>query len=408
MPGPKTTFKGRTLFTDTSFANDSFLSGLGNANVSPIADITQGIDSGIATATNLGNFIDEFGPQGQARKQAQLSNTQAQATLNQRQAQIAQRQIEFENANRVGIAERDRFKLSTELSQAKNQAELNASLADFQDKIIQAQSASDIQAIIAQRPGILSLPEAQGPVVQRARTLLINSTDPNERAALSQLGTDSKNGINLANLESRREANQTRNRELDLRASGQIGGRGGQQQGSGQNLFRGVNRQSLSQLASESGITNPKDVADAARTLRSESGTNESGEEQTTFTIETPNGRVGISPLAAKSLETIRGNSIATGGDLLTPREQRIQRATEGVTAPAQEASQERVAQLNEELLEEAGVDVPALRRVAKAQADAKITQVEERTGKKLTKAQKDRIIQIVTQDVIGKAAGGS
>ncbi len=53
MAGPEPKFSPRTVFTDHNYAGDAFLSGLGNANLSPLSDVVAGVKGGLEIAKDI-------------------------------------------------------------------------------------------------------------------------------------------------------------------------------------------------------------------------------------------------------------------------------------------------------------------------------------------------------------------
>ena len=95
MPGPSTAnlqsyAPSRKVYDDASGVENAFLAGLGNANLNPLADIEQGINSGLDLATKANKFLDSIGPQAAENKQLDLEIKRAQAASAQANSQLTQ------------------------------------------------------------------------------------------------------------------------------------------------------------------------------------------------------------------------------------------------------------------------------------------------------------------------------
>lgn len=140
MPGPNPTFSPRTIFNDPNWEGDAFLKGLGDANVSPVADIAEGLDKGIRTGANVAALIDEYGPVGQERKQLQLETERANAERARKQAVIqdVEYQATVQNqdaiiANRTAEIQEQRLAHRNTATQAKLYSDAMAGLYQIQD-----------------------------------------------------------------------------------------------------------------------------------------------------------------------------------------------------------------------------------------------------------------------------------
>ena len=136
MP-PRVTFQGRTIFTDESFQGDSFLSGLGDANVSGFADVAQGIDAGTRTATNIAGFIDEFGPQGQERRRIDLEQRRANLSIAQKNAKLAEIQSQVISSNEDLVRTNALDQLSRQQLENKTAIELGTLRSEFRERLAQ-------------------------------------------------------------------------------------------------------------------------------------------------------------------------------------------------------------------------------------------------------------------------------
>lgn len=236
---PRVDFKGRTIFTDTSFGNDAFLSGLGDANVSPLKDVTEGIDAGIKTGANILTLIDEFGPQAQERKKAELSIKQSDARIKQQQAELAaiQQEALAENRSAALDAAANQIineKLSTQQKQELLQRTSSASklLYDIpNDDFIgykNARTGREV-ALAAADPEFAKALKRQDAIVRANAVVAARAGDRNAQELLEVFDSLAIDPLNQAKLDLQKRGQDITARGQTLRAqgSGSVFGKGG-------------------------------------------------------------------------------------------------------------------------------------------------------------------------------------
>lgn len=193
MPDPGTILSQftpqREIFSDASGIVNAHRAGLGDANLSPIADIMEGIDKGLDLATKANTFIESISPRAEEQKQLDLEIKRAQVSVEQQAGEAAKIQMQ-----------KDALTKESTLMKAKLQESLDVeNLRIESQQVILAQKATTALSQVndpttflgvANDPGYSTLNTYEPYkkfLAGKAQAMLNHTTDPAQQARLLQI-----------------------------------------------------------------------------------------------------------------------------------------------------------------------------------------------------------------------------
>lgn len=138
MP-PKPRVNSRQIFTDESFAGDSFISGLGNANLSSTLTVAENIQPGIKLGSAVfDNIIEPFTPAGREKTRLEREKRIAAIEQARKQAEVDRIEAEFNRTNRDVILEQKRQDISAKKFSAKNALAVSRAVTESREILDQS------------------------------------------------------------------------------------------------------------------------------------------------------------------------------------------------------------------------------------------------------------------------------
>lgn len=186
MAGPSPSFSPRKIFTDSNYQGDAFLKGLGNANVSPFADVVEGIASGIKLGSAAIDLYDKISPEAQELKRLELETKKAQAETAKNQATITGVKAHSDAINEAAIIAADTTDLKKRALDSQLALENHQKLNEAIDAMSQINDPASLTQLINDKnyAHLLTDKDFAAQIKNKAATLLRQTDNPQDEVNL--------------------------------------------------------------------------------------------------------------------------------------------------------------------------------------------------------------------------------
>lgn len=192
MPGPSTAnlssyAPSRKIFSDASGIINASVAGIGDSNLSTVADIAEGFDKGLSLAAKTNAFIQSISPQAAEERELNLEIKRAQASVSQQQGQVAQIQFEADALNKENILNAKRAEAQRNVYNEKLKNTQVQVLTSAYDNVGKINDIPSFEAYLRdpQFNILRTNPDFQALITGQATKLIGTTNDPQEQIKLA-------------------------------------------------------------------------------------------------------------------------------------------------------------------------------------------------------------------------------